>query len=69
MIESGKLDGGDIIGKIERHEYGAIQLYRPIALEERPNNHFTDPIFDAMSKYYVPVLEESNCTIYIPKQL
>jgi hypothetical protein len=69
LIESGKLDGGDIIGKIERHEYGAIQLYRPIALEERPNNHFTDPIFDAMSKYYFPVLEESNCTIYIPKQL
>jgi hypothetical protein len=69
LIESGKLENGEIIGKIERHEYAAIQLYRPIELEERPNNHFTDPIFNAMSKYYVPFLKESDCTIYVPRQL
>lgn len=69
LIESGKLDGGEIIRQIERHQYGAIQLSRPIELEERPSDHFSDPIFDAMSKYYVLVFDESDCTIYIPKQL
>jgi 4-amino-4-deoxy-L-arabinose transferase-like glycosyltransferase len=68
LIESGKLDGGEIISKIEKQEYGAIQLIQPVELEIRPNDHFIDPIFDAISKYYIPVIEESDSTIYVPKQ-
>jgi len=69
LIRRGKLDGGEIVSKVEKHEYGAIQLNWPIELEVRPNTRFVDPIFDAMSKHYVPVLEEPDCTIYVPKRL
>jgi len=68
LIKLGKLDAEEIVSKIEKHEYGAIQLSRPAELQSRPNEHFTEPILDAIAKYYVPVLEEPDCTIYVPNQ-
>ena len=60
------LDSGEIVRKIEKHQYGAIQLSRPVESFKRPSNRFPDEVLDAINEYYVPSLVDANCVIYVP---
>ena len=67
LIRLGKLDPGEVIDKIRKHEYGAIQLDSSLESMPRPNDRFVDQILDAIEKHYKPALEETDCSIYVPK--
>jgi hypothetical protein len=67
LIRAGRLDGGEIVDKIQKQEYGAIQLHSPVESITRPNEHFVDDILEAITKYYTPSLRETDCTIYVPR--
>jgi len=66
FVRANKLDSGEIVRKIEMHQYGAIQLNRPVESFKRPSNRFPDEVLDAIRQYYVPSLTEPNCVIYVP---
>lgn len=66
FVRANKLDSGEIVRKIEKHQYGAIQLNRPVESFKRPSNRFPDEVLDAINQYYVPSLVDANCVIYVP---
>jgi hypothetical protein len=66
FVRASKLDSGEIVRKIEKHQYGAIQLNRPVESFKRPSNRFPDEVLDAINQYYVPSLVDPNCVIYVP---
>ena len=63
-----KLDAGELVHKIEVHEYGAIQLHAPVGSLERPNELFPDAVLDAVSHYYVLGFDDRECAIYVPNE-
>lgn len=67
LIRAGKLNTDELIGRIERREYGAVQLYVPVELMPRPNDHFADQVLDAIKNNYQIGFRETDCTIYLPK--
>jgi len=72
LVRRGKLDGGEIVGKIQRGEYGAIQLDRPLEFYPRPlilSERTPRVVLDAIGKYYVPILEDPDCAIYVPGKM
>ncbi len=69
LVLVGKLDGGEIVDKIQRGEYGAIQLDRPLGFYPRPillSERTPRVVLDAIGKYYVPILEDPDSAIYVP---
>ena len=71
LVLFGKLNGSEIVNKIQRGEYGAIQLDRPLGFNPRPTiltERTPEVVLDAIGKYYVPILEDPDCAIYIPQK-
>ncbi len=61
LVLFGKLDAGEIVGKIQKGEYGAIQIDRPLIAGRSPQ-----VVLDAIDKYYVPILKDPDCIIFVP---
>lgn len=82
MIRLGKLDPEEIVDRVQRHEYGAIQFGISLTPErwERPGQNdlaailFAPPILKAIAENYVPALTNRDaegrpvCVIYVPKR-
>ncbi|MGA2992553.1 MAG: hypothetical protein ABSD88_18950 [Candidatus Korobacteraceae bacterium] len=67
LMHFGKLHSREITERIERLEYGAIQLRLPLEVVKRPNERFPDEILDAISRNYVISLKDPGCNIYVPQ--
>jgi hypothetical protein len=67
LMHFGKLHSREITERIERFEYGAIQLRLPLEVIKRPNERFPDEILDAISRNYVISLKDPGCNIYVPQ--
>ena len=67
LIRLGKINATQIMDRIQRREYGAIQMYSPLESMPHPNDHFVDEILDVIGKNYQLGLHETDCSIYIPK--
>lgn len=66
LIEFHKLDGREIVRKIETHQFGAIQLDAPGITRKRPNQRFPDEVLDAIDHYYVVGYDDPKCVVYVP---
>jgi hypothetical protein len=67
LIRLGKINAAEVIDRIQRREYGAIQMYSPLESMPHPNDHFVDEMLDVIGKNYRLALRETDCSIYIPK--
>ena len=63
----GKLDGRVLVARITRKEFGAIQTYEPVGEMSRPSERFTDEELNAIEQNYRIALQDSKCTIYLPR--
>ncbi|MFZ0479495.1 MAG: hypothetical protein WAL71_10125 [Terriglobales bacterium] len=71
LIHLGKLDPQVIAAEIERQEFGAVQLDKPIANEYLflpGRERFVPSILRAIEQNYVPVLENEDGVIYTPNR-
>jgi hypothetical protein len=62
-----KLDVSEIVGKIETHQFGAIQLDTPGVTRKRPNQRIPDEVLEAVNQYYVVGYDDAKCVVYVPK--
>jgi hypothetical protein len=70
LIHSGKLDENVLVSAIRAHDFAAIQFNKPplaSALPDAPPERFTPAVLRAVQQNYTPALQQSDCTIYIPK--
>jgi hypothetical protein len=67
LVQFHKLDVSEIVGKIETHQFGAIQLDTPGVTRKRPNQRFPDEVLDAVNQYYVVGYEDAKCVVYVPQ--
>jgi hypothetical protein len=71
LIALGKLDPQVIASQLERQEFGAVQLERPVRVQygkDVGKSRFAPTILRAVEQSYVPVLENEDGVIYLPKQ-
>ncbi|MGA9528720.1 MAG: hypothetical protein WBS24_11440 [Terriglobales bacterium] len=68
MIRLGKLDAQVMAAKIQRQEFGAIQLDRPLQRETGypGRSRFAPDILRAIEQNYLPVAENEDGVIYTP---
>jgi hypothetical protein len=67
LVRFHKLDSEEIVENIATHQYGAIQLDRPLESLERPNERFPSDVLDAIGQDYVISVDDPGCAIYVPK--
>jgi len=67
LVRLGKLDGRVLVARITRKEFGAIQTYEPVGEMSRPSERFTDEELNAIEHNYRIALQDSKCTIYLPR--
>jgi hypothetical protein len=67
MIRLGKMGSGEIVANIQKHYYGAVQLYAVVQAMPHPNDHFVDPILAAIKENYDLAVDDKDCAIYVPK--
>ncbi|MFZ0226811.1 MAG: hypothetical protein WAL41_07690 [Mycobacterium sp.] len=71
LIILGKLNPQVIASQLERQEFGAVQLERPIRVQygnDVGKSRFAPTILRAVEQYYAPVLENEDGVIYLPKR-
>lgn len=69
LIRLGKLDPNVIAAKLERQEFGAVQLDRPLEIEydKGPGKErFVPAILRAVERHYMPAFENEDGVIYVP---
>ena len=69
LMHFGKLPSKEIVEKIERREYGAIQLRVSLESIVRPSERFPDEVLDAIGRNYVLSLKDTDSSIYLPRSV
>ena len=67
LVNLKKLDSSQLVGEIQKAQYGAIQLHGPLPSLERPNERFPADVLDAIGSYYNLSVQDQDCAIYVPK--
>jgi hypothetical protein len=69
LIRLGKLDPQVMAAKLQRHDFGAVQFDRSIAREYEFASKllWVPDILQAVEENYVPLLENEDGAIYVPK--
>jgi hypothetical protein len=65
LIRLGKLNSDELVKQIAEKKYGAIQTEYPVS--RRPNERFPDDVLDAIDRYYVAAVRNTDCLIYVPR--
>ena len=65
LMRLGKLDSNELVQQIAAKEYGAIQIYTPVTVRSRES--FPLEVLNAIDRYYVAVVKDDGCFIYLPR--
>ncbi len=67
LMRFGKLRSSELVARIDRREFGAIQLRVPVESVERPSERFPDEVLDAIGRDYMLSVKDADCAIYVPR--
>ena len=66
LIELGKLNQQPMLDALREQRIGAVELDGPMDEDVR-HDRFSPEMLAAIQRYYVPVVQEEDATIYLPK--